>query len=729
MAIAFSRMEPVRKTSERTMDDKLDYIGRRGRYAQHGGLVAGPITIRPAEAPPQYRDERTLWSHAEKAERRGGVIALEVVMALPSFATMPSDSAKHFCRSVADDLSQEHGIVVTYAIHSDALEPEHEEDDQALVLPEAIVPKENNHVHFLLGSRTLSSMGFGACRYRGLLADTGGSTMREKSVGRLCHVVDAADFRGMMQVRLERHLARCGHSIRLRLPAIHPGYHVGPVAAVGALVNDVEAIARRPDAAAIFRKIDRLRVNSILHERNVRSVTAIEPLIGHLSERMFTRGDVEAIVQRFCTDPWQAARIVDTVVARSLTICGRSDGAPSGFHVMPRYRDLESSISQLGSDLAGDSHWGELPGDLNGAELAEAVGKAPRLILLDVTSHDRADLLAGLARDLSANGTNVVMATHLHKRRENPEGIPLRALHWNGDLVVPQNATVLVDEADRLSLSQLQKLLQGAIACGAQLLLCRRSYRTDHLANPTISAVCGERKIALGSGPRMDHDLPFQLRENQTVAFAEDFAGLANLTLSIDKSARQRGRKPFFLCSDPIVAQRVTDLARTQKRSINIGSVVPVEHNDPVVVLLSGPVRGEHLAAISSLRPHFLLTRSAAPNLQVLLEQLRLSLGQVTTLLEHARPTSMVRTETMPDHMYIDLEDEPQPSHDRDDERIPSWPSHASLAEGLLSEVGIEPDDIEQSFDRLDPDDDAVGRDEASSDFKFDDDVTPDDTS
>jgi hypothetical protein len=634
MPIAFARMEVVKKSAGRPMGDKLDYLSRRGRYASHGGLVAGPMTILPMGAPGQYRDERQLWSDAEEAERFGYVIAQELLVALPRPAELPTAHAKKFCHALARQFSDDYGIAVTYALHSDAVEAEQGDTGAEPEWPSLGVGESNAHAHFLLGSRQLGAAGFSPRRHKSLLPDIGGWTVSPSAATAQVHTVDATNFRSLVAGALERYCDRTGLALQLRLPAIHPGYHVGPTAAVRALINDIEALTRRPDADAIFRKLDRLRVNAEIEKRNVAAIAAIEPLVEHLSDRRFTRREVEDLVHRYCADGAQSKRIVEAVLARTLNFYDTEGAAGSRFHILPEFRAREQHIGNLAAQLqAGTSGSGVVTPLVSVQALAEMIGGQAGLWLLDLTDPAKADALEQLAQAIKSLDRPVVMATHLNKRREPPPDIPLRALHWSGDLVLPDGCTVILDEADCVTLPLLEKLLAAAVAAKADVVFCRRSYRGELIPNPTLSAIVAGYHFVLGSGVGNATDLPFDLASRRSVQFVDDADAASRLAAEL-VTRMPAGRKVYFLCADPLMTRRLEGARRAAKRNLSIGPLVPEEWTGAVVVLYSPLLSARHLRSIAKLQPRFLVPRTVAAGTEELVRQLRLSLGQLTTLTE-----------------------------------------------------------------------------------------------
>ena len=635
MSIAFARMQTVTRSAARPMRDKLDYLARRGRFAAKGGLVAGPVTVLPAGAPEFYRDGHRLWSDAEAAERFGYIIAQEIVAALPPPEEMPSAHSRAFCLGLAQTLSEEHGVAVTFAIHADNVETELL--GAGSVEPAKDLSSSNNHVHFLVGSRQLSAAGFSKWRHKALLPDVGGRTVSTSATTARVHAVDATNFALLFGRAMELYCDRTGLSVRLRLPAVYAGYHVGPIAAVRALFNDVEALARRPDADAIFRKLDRLRVNSEIEKRNIDAVAEIEPLVQHLGNRVFTRGDVEALVHRYCQDTATAQHIVEEVIGRSLVFA--STAPSSALYIMSAFRALERRVADFATQLRS------IGPDLS--MLIKFLGKPPAedvarrgLLLLDLTSAGSADALERLSEALVAEGRTVVLATHLNKRREPPRDVLLRALHWSGDLTLPEGCSVLVDEADCLTLPLLERLLAAALAANADVVFCRRSYRRDMIANPTLSAIVFDNRLTLGGGDRAATDLPFDVTSGRTVQFVDDTdAAIRLLGELITKMPA--GRKAFFLCPDPVAIEQIKEYGRLAKRELLIGPMVPPAWTGVVVVLYSPLVSARHLRSIANLELGFVVPRTLASSPEQLVRRLRLSLGQVTTLTDPVQPASL----------------------------------------------------------------------------------------
>lgn len=640
MSIAFARMQTVTKSAGRPMLDKVNYIARRGRYAARGGLVAGPITVLPMGAPSRYRDEQKLWSDAEAAERFGYVIAQEIMVALPRPGEMPTAHARKFCHALARALSEEYRVPVTFALHSDAMEADHPHD-------RAVAPGEpsphgadsNEHAHFLVGSRQLSAQGFSPRRHRALLPDIGGRSLSPSAAFARFHATDATNFELLVRNALELYCDRAGLAVRFRLPAVHPGYHVGPTSAVRALINDVEALARRPDAAAIFRKLDRLRLNSEIETRNIVAVAEIDPLIKHLSDRIFTRQEVEDLVHRFCPDAATGERIVEEVLGRSLVFDADTQ-TRSRFHIMPEFRAMERRVGELAGQLQGGRDTSSQIPCASVEEFIRDNGAQRGLLLLELADAGHADAVEKLSEALTMNGRTVVMATHLNKRREPPRDVPLRALHWSCDLVLPTGCTVLVDEADSLSLPLLEKLLTAAVPAKANLVFCRRTYRGDLIPNPTLSALVSGNHFVLGGGSEVATDLPFELTPGQTIQFVDNIDATVGLVSELI-AKMPAGRKVFFLCADPIVTHRLEVAARVAKREFLVGPLVPEEWTGEVMVLYSPLISARHLRSVADLRLRFLVPRTVASDCQELVRQLRLSLAQVTTLSEPVQPASL----------------------------------------------------------------------------------------
>jgi hypothetical protein len=82
------------------------------------------------------------------------------------------------------------------------------------------------------------------------------------------------------------------------------------------------------------------------------------------------------------------------------------------------------------------------------------------------------------------------------------------------------------------------------------------------------------------------------------------------------------------------MTRRLEGARRAAKRNLSIGPLVPEEWTGAVVVLYSPLLSARHLRSIAKLQPRFLVPRTVAAGTEELVRQLRLSLGQLTTLTE-----------------------------------------------------------------------------------------------
>lgn len=688
--IAFARMQPFKKFATGCMGDKLDYIGRRGRYAARRDLLAGPCTILPVGAPSRFRDERRLWAEAEDKERAGGIVAVEILVALPPEGIMTTAEATAFCRKLAADISLEHSLAVTFAIHADSdgkanTEQAGSEAAQILLAKEETA---NRHVHMLVTSRQVSAVGFSKRRYNALLPSIGGRSLSPSTVRGSVHVVDATNFQSMVKQALERALARAGKPVSLRINAVHPAYHVGPVAAAKVLLNDIEAIARRPDGEAILRKIERMRVNSEIEIRNRQAVSAVAPLLEHLSDQIFTLTDIENLVSRYCSSLVEQARIVQEVMRQALYFTGSDRAGTEKFYILPRYRDREAHISELFSKLAARSAL-----NADGVEgLAEQVQAGRTLSLLEIKTPGQADALDRFAEELQQRGETIVMACHLNKRRSAPTKIRLLPLHWQEPPMVPSGAIVLVDDFDDLLLPQLERLLEATLLANARLVLCRRSYRSDFVPHPLLSALLDNARSAPGSA--QSSGLPFELVQDRTVEFHSDITSLVRRAALYNAEAIKRGRTIFFLNADPLVTKLLSQQAHQGHTSLNVGPFVPAEWNGPVIVLHAGiACNGAHLLSVSALKPQFLVAANIASDIPALAAQLRCASGRLTTITNAVAPCLTARPYLI-DGAPVAVVEGPAAANARQRLRRSGLRSSMEVL-ALMAEDDIRPDDFD----------------------------------
>lgn len=680
--IAFARMRTVCRMSGRTIREQLDYLSRQRAFAKRRDLLVGPVTALPPHAPKAFRKMETLWTSAEARERMGGVMALEIVAALPPLSLMPVADCRALCKLFAEGLAAEHSIAVTWVIHAPT-EPE----------GIAVDGDGNVHVHFLLSSRKIGRDGFARHRDRDLLPDVLGSGWRKSGHARTLAVGDATNFNAMFCSALEQHFARLGQDYRPRIPAIIPGYHVGPVAAIGALIDDVEAIAQRPDAAAIFRKINRLKVNSIIEERNVAALRSIEPLLGHLESRIFCTDDVKAIVERYLGSTGEADAIVEHVISQSLRFVDPVSGAPSRFYVLPGYKHHENRIAALARSMK------RAPQNL---AIEYGVDKVLSLdilfpggasaVLLDISDVKYADAVDQLYESLTEKGQHVVYASHLNKRRAYPASARLIPLHWESQFQLPPGSLIIVEEADRLSLVHLQKLLETAVICEAKVVLCRRSYRSDFRALPIIEDQWGSGAVRIGPPNATSANA---LIEGKTVLFSDTLATLATLASRLHNQSTAEGRSTFFLCADPVIRQMVLIAAQGSPLQLQIGPKVPNAHEGAVVIIHCPANDGRHIAALMASRAHFIVSRSTAPELAVLHAQLRLARGEVTTLRDRIEPYL-----TLPNPTPLDFDDAMPVPHASS--RSTAWLQPKRSAQHVFWEEQLHDDGQDPEIERLD---------------------------
>ena len=128
--------------------DKLtnEQTGERHDYSHKGGLLFSGIYL-PAHAPDQMRDRSTLWSEAEKAERRkDATIAREYEIALPAELT---DEQRRY---LVQDFVKENFIRKGYAADVNIHAPDKDGDNR------------NFHAHILVTDRKLTENGFAASK-------------------------------------------------------------------------------------------------------------------------------------------------------------------------------------------------------------------------------------------------------------------------------------------------------------------------------------------------------------------------------------------------------------------------------------------------------------------------------------------------------------------------------------------------------------------------------------
>ncbi len=626
MPIGYARLETIKRTADWGALCKLGYIARRGKFAGRGDLIAGPITVLPPNAPARFKKGEVLWLEADQSERIGQLAAIEIVIALPDDKDLTRDDLIAIARSFAMLIMQQFGVAITFAIHS--ANDDHEDP-----------ARRNPHAHLLVTSRAVTPKGLAPRRIASLLPTCTG---RRTELGTLPAVLDAAPIATMYGLILELFRARHGKDGGLDLPAPHAQYHIGPVSAYGAAIANAHAIASRPDAAAIFRKLDRIEFNAEIRAHNVASIRRLPELIEHLSAAPFTRRQLEDLVRRFISGKEEADAIIADVLEQ--THCfemGEPDA--STLLVTARYLERERAIAAAAAALAAGSP--PLQGEFETVRdfVGSLGGSVPAFAIVEAERHLD---LAELAGKIADRGHSPVFVTHLAKSRALPADMPVRPLHWQDAFRLEAGEIGIVEEADALTATDLERVLNVARDAGAAVLLVRRPPRPGWRRNALLDAISSRLGHArIGVAPTQDAvtraiareslpDLVAALAQNQRCRLAATRAEQIENALSLIRRTTAAGKKIHVLCPDrELSASLVLACARARIHAA-IGPSVPADHSGPVLVLHGTGRYGARLLPQLMMRDVYLLAaRTETADLSTLARHLAYADDQVTSLV------------------------------------------------------------------------------------------------
>lgn len=611
MAIAFARFESVKKSLDWSARDKLDYIARRRKWTDRRDLLAGPIQILPACTPRELRRPEKLWAAADAAEKFGQIVAHEIVIALPNAPEASDDEAVALARLYAQTLVHMFGIAITLCLHDG---------------------ESNRHAHLLVTSRSMTPSGLAPRRNRALLPTCRGG-----------RVVDGVDFAGLYRTVLNGFFAAQSRAVRARPVAPVPGYHVGPVAGIGALIADAEAIARRQDAEAIFRKISRMRLNTKIEAGNSEAVRDRRALLTHLSVAPFERTDLEQLIDRFVADPIEAADIIRQTLLGARELKDPVADQALGLFVTPDFAAAEHRLIEMGRALSpGGQRRLEAP-DLETALSAVAMS-TNQLIVLELERND-ACVIGTVLERLQDRGPAISLATRLGKTGEVGAGARLHPLHWNIALAPRPGELIVLDDADAAPVADLTKLLQAADETGARVLLIRRPSGLLYRRNPSLDAlaaslacVCLQPENALSIETalrRSDYDaLVAGLGAGGRLKFAPSRADMIAQAVAEARSSLARGVRLHFLCASVDLNTALTLRLGNAGAWVTTGPVIPVDHHGPVILLHTpAPADRSILAQLRGRRFAVLSEMTATPDQDALARQLMFLDGHATPAL------------------------------------------------------------------------------------------------
>lgn len=634
MALAHARLETVTRTGIVSLSDKLGYLIRSGRHAAKHDLVGQPVTRVPIETPKSFHEANRLWSEADRFEKRcDAVVAVEIVAALP--VNLSDSLCLQLMHSFVDMLVAQFRIGATAVMHRG-----HELDgavDGSEAGPDttddASPEQHNKHIHVLITSRILNAAGFADRRHPFLLPALKGG-----------RVVDAVPVARLWEECQHAFFAAQGLLLRCRLPAPQPSQHIGPVRALGALLGDVLAIARRPNARDNLAKLDRLQVNKQIEHRNRAAVRAIDPMLAALGDRVFQLSELQHLIARFIADGDERNTILGLALSKCRELADPQTGGAAGRYVTTascvRGQHLDALLTSFPTNSATEAC-------IERKAVSSAIASSSGAVVLDIdaTADNTGVLLHDVIADLERTGQKPVLVTHRAQARELPMTATVRPFGWKG-FSIAADETIFVDEADALSLTDLLHLVQLCSARRAQLVLIRRPERLgwprvdvmDRVAAalPNIS-VTGP---AAAAAPGRDMDAKISalatleaLTAQRRLSWVETADGLVERALNEARRARLLAQRSFILVTNRELTTALR-LAASADRRVLIGDRVP-EHFSGTVIAVLGPVDEQAVPLLPQLAGRKFRTFAAtslSTDLQMLAQQQNLIAGRLSSL-------------------------------------------------------------------------------------------------
>lgn len=226
MAIAFARVEFVKRSDGRNACQKSAYIGRE-RISFYGNVVATPQLydwshkskpayheiLLPKGVDSRYSNSEILWNAAEAIEnRKNSQTALDIVLALPDDASISLEDRIELARSFVKEHFTDHGLGAQLDIHSPEKRLEQENG-------ETVLADYNWHAHVLVTTRRFTKDGLA-------LGEKARDLMPKISKGKVISGVDWGKLWGEHQ---NRFFESKGMTLRVDPTGVIAQIHLGPV--------------------------------------------------------------------------------------------------------------------------------------------------------------------------------------------------------------------------------------------------------------------------------------------------------------------------------------------------------------------------------------------------------------------------------------------------------------------------------------------------------------------
>jgi len=226
MAIAFARVEFVKRADGRNACQKSAYIGRE-RIAFNGNVVLPAAVydwthkgrpshhevLLPQGTDPRYLNCQTLWNAAEAAEnRKNSQVAVDVVLALPDDSSISLEDRIELARSFVKEQFIDKGLAVQLDIHAPEKTITQENG-------KAVVADHNWHAHVLATTRRFTKDGAG-------LGEKARDVMPKICRGK---VVEGTDWGKAWGDHQNRFFRERGMSLRVDPTGVISQLHLGPV--------------------------------------------------------------------------------------------------------------------------------------------------------------------------------------------------------------------------------------------------------------------------------------------------------------------------------------------------------------------------------------------------------------------------------------------------------------------------------------------------------------------
>jgi ATP-dependent exoDNAse (exonuclease V) alpha subunit len=466
---------------------------RKHRFAQNAGdLVFPPEILLPADAPEEFRDPKSLWIAAERAEvvqdrknkevrfRVNAAFAKHVILAVPKELS----NAENWELGLEWARQKYPGVAVMAAMH-------HPDDPEI----------GNCHIHLLVSTRVVDKDGFGK-RARHLDPRFAGKADTR------WHHLESQDLPGQWRAFQNEFFRRRGIPLAVDPSRALGGVHWGNARYITA--NDREADDRAAAAAARLRMLDPAEVVTVATRNRA----------------TFNRRSIAGLLARHDIKGEEARGILDRIFddTNTLQLFDPETGEPLQLFTTRAVRDQEARILERAADLAKrpmpPARWQRVKAAATNFELTEKLSEEQFAALQHVVENRRLSMVRGLAgagksftmqamrgayekagyRVIGSAPTNTVVASmavdgfsyaatlHSEKyRQENPRG---RRKIWDGQAWVPSSEAdtadssdkpghtlwnsktcIIVDEAGMADSEMMEWLLTNAADVGAKVIL------------------------------------------------------------------------------------------------------------------------------------------------------------------------------------------------------------------------------------------------------------------